>query len=197
MRMKNTKKAPQASRAPRSTRSKHPVAPGSPAPFAWTTRARAAVFAMMFVLVAAAVLTTQHDAPPAGVENAELALPLEATRINTTPASVRNTPPEISTASMAPAPAPKTESVAAVTISGCLEVDEGTLRLTDASGADTPTSRSWKSGFLKKRPAEIELADAVGTLHLRNHVGRRVAATGTLVDRELRARSVRVGRACD
>ena len=92
---------------------------------------------------------------------------------------------------------PEREKTASVTVSGCLESDEGTFLLTDAAGANAPTSRSWKSGFLKKRPAHIELADGVGTLSLRNHVGRRIAATGTLVEREMRVDSVRVVGACE
>ena len=111
------------------------------------------------------------------------------------------------TATPEPAAAPVNQAVepqlepesvaAAVTITGCLERGEGTFRLTDASGSDAPTKRSWKSGFLKKRAAHVELADGVGTLNLRNHVGRRVSATGTLVDRELRARSVRFVGPCE
>ena len=92
---------------------------------------------------------------------------------------------------------PEREKQASVTISGCLESDKGTFLLTDASGASAPTSRSWKSGFLKKRSAPIELADGVGTLSLRNHVGRRVAATGTLVDRAMRVDSVHAIGACE
>ena len=86
---------------------------------------------------------------------------------------------------------------AAVTVNGCLENDGGVFRLTDVSGAGAPTSRSWKSGFLRKRPASIEVEDAVGTLSLRNYVGRRVSANGTLTDREMRARAMRVVGACD
>ena len=89
------------------------------------------------------------------------------------------------------------DTVAAVTVSGCLENDEGVFRLTDVSGADIPTGRSWKSGFLRKRPASIEVADAVGTLTLRSFVGRRVSTSGTLIEREMHARTVRVVGACD
>lgn len=208
MRVKKTQKTLRASRATGSNRSKKAAVAAASTHFEWATRSRAAAFAMMFFLVAAALLTAREDAPRADVERAELSpaaitvendtpRPFEATKINVATASVRTTAPEISAASMAQTVEPEPERVVPVTISGCLEMEEGTLRLTDASGADAPTSRSWKSGFLKRRSAEIELADAVGTLHLRNHVGRRVAATGTLIDRELRARSVRVGRACD
>jgi hypothetical protein len=80
--------------------------------------------------------------------------------------------------------------VASVTITGCLEHDEETFWLSDASGADAPTARSWKSGFLKKRPSRIELIDAEHALPLTNYVGHRVSATGTIVNREMQTRSL-------
>lgn len=94
-------------------------------------------------------------------------------------------------------PEAQPESAAAVTVTGCLESDSGEFRLTDVSGAGAPTARSWKSGFLRKRTASIELEDAVGTLSLRNYVGRRISTNGTLIDREMHARTVRVVGACD
>jgi hypothetical protein len=36
------------------------------------------------------------------------------------------------------------KAAAPVTITGCLEVDNDTFRIKDTSGADAPTSRSWK-----------------------------------------------------
>jgi hypothetical protein len=88
-------------------------------------------------------------------------------------------------------------TVTSVTITGCLANDEETFWLKDTSGADAPKSRNWKSGFLKKRPASIELLDATHALRLPNYVGQRVAATGTLVNREMRAQSLqRVGSSC-
>jgi cytoskeletal protein RodZ len=78
-----------------------------------------------------------------------------------------------------------------VTITGCLEHRDDSFRLKDASGAEAPTSRSWKSGFLKRKPAPIELVDAKSSLNLSSHVGQRVAATGVLVEREMRAHSLR------
>jgi hypothetical protein len=85
-----------------------------------------------------------------------------------------------------------------VTITGCVENDEETFWLKDTSGADAPKSRNWKSGFLRKRPAPIALLDASHALKLTNYVGQRVAATGTLVNREMRAHSLqRVGSSCN
>ena len=100
------------------------------------------------------------------------------------------------TASTTLAVEPPAESKAVTTITGCLENDEGTFQLAEASGAAAPTARSWKSGFLKKRAAHVELVDTFG-LNLRQYVGRRVSVTGTLVERDMRARSVRLIGACE
>ena len=100
-----------------------------------------------------------------------------------------------STPSAVSAPAAETEATvqesSAVTITGCLERDDETFRLKDTAGTDVPKSRSWKSGFLKKGSASIEVVDAANRLDLPNHVGRRVSVSGTRVDREMQARSLR------
>jgi hypothetical protein len=77
------------------------------------------------------------------------------------------------------------------TVTGCLERDGDSFQLKDTSGEIAPKSRSWKSGFIKKGSATIELIDATNRLPLTNHVGYRVSVTGGLVDREMHARSVR------
>jgi type IV secretory pathway VirB10-like protein len=99
--------------------------------------------------------------------------------------------PPSPSASPAPAvePSPDTK-VARVTIEGCLERADATFRLTDTAGTSAPTSRSWKSGFLKKRPAAIEVRDSVKRVNLASHVGQRVSVTGTLVDRQMRVGSL-------
>jgi hypothetical protein len=80
---------------------------------------------------------------------------------------------------------------APVTISGCLVRDDETFRLKDTSGADAPRSRSWKSAFLKKGSAPVEVVDASKRLKLTSHVGQRVTVTGTLNDGEMQIRSLR------
>jgi hypothetical protein len=86
---------------------------------------------------------------------------------------------------------------APVTITGCLERNDETFRLKDTAGADAPKSRSWKSGFLKKGSAPIEVVDAAHRLKLPDHVGQRVSVTGKLVDREMQVRSLqRVAASC-
>ena len=219
MRVKKAKKATRTKRATRSIRSKKAAVAATSTDFAWATSARAIVVVMIFVVVAAALLTAREDAPRADITLAELPPATTPAGEKDAPRSFESTktvvakpasttapePSASSAASIASAASidepiepvePKPETVAAITIAGCLESDEGTFRLTDASGADAPVARSWKSGFLKKRPAPIAVADAVGTLNLRSHVGRRVVATGTLVDREMRARTVRLVGMC-
>ncbi len=104
------------------------------------------------------------------------------------------TPPIVkSTKTLFPAPAVESGSTGrgAITITGCLERDGQRYWLKDTTGADVQASRSWKSGFMKKRPPRFEVVDATKTLKLTNHVGARVATTGTLANREMQARSLR------
>jgi hypothetical protein len=95
------------------------------------------------------------------------------------------------------APTAIVRGVDSVTITGCVDSDNDTFWLKDTSGAEVPQSRSWKSGFFKKRPAAIELIDPTARLRLPSYVGQRVAATGTLTNREMRAHLVeRVSGSC-
>ncbi len=99
--------------------------------------------------------------------------------------------PLVKSTAKSPAVEPVSSGAGTITMTGCLELDDETFWLKDASGADVPASRSWRSGFLKKRAARIELVDAAHTLKLQGHVGERVAATGILTNREMLARSLR------
>ena len=82
------------------------------------------------------------------------------------------------------------------TITGCLEQQGDRFRLKDASGADAPTSRSWKFGFLKRGPDAIDLVDAGAATA--NHVGTRVRVTGILEDHQLHVHSFsRVADSCN
>ncbi|MCM3879591.1 MAG: hypothetical protein ND807_05755 [Vicinamibacterales bacterium] len=88
--------------------------------------------------------------------------------------------------------------MATVTISGCLEHEGGTFRLKDTNGVSAPKARSWKSGFLKKGSAKIDVIDSGNRLKLHDHVGQRVSVSGMLEDREMHARSVqRVSTFCE
>ena len=98
--------------------------------------------------------------------------------------------PHISLYRLEPTSTADVQTAAPVTITGCLERNEVTFWLKDASIVDLPTSRSWRSGFLKKRSASIAVVDVANKASLRNHVGRRVALTGALVDRAMQMRSL-------
>jgi hypothetical protein len=95
---------------------------------------------------------------------------------------------------------PNPVGVAPVTITGCLEttVDGSEFRLTDTEGIDAPKTRSWRSGFLKKRAAPVQLIELSDPRELQKYVGRRVVATGLLTSRELRVRSLQsAGASCN
>jgi hypothetical protein len=96
------------------------------------------------------------------------------------------------------APAAAVESAASITLTGCLEGDAESFWLKDTSGTGAPTARSWKSGFLKKRTARVELVDSTRAFPMRAYIGQRVAATGVLMNREMQMRSLyRVAESCN
>lgn len=128
---------------------------------------------------------------------AAVAAVLPAEPVNVRAADTAVKAPEVA-APPAAEVATKVEEPAVITITGCLALDQDTIRLKDTSGADAPKSRSWRSGFLKKRPAAVELVDASHALALTSYAGQRVAATGTLMERTMQVRSVhRVTASCN
>ncbi len=89
------------------------------------------------------------------------------------------------------------EQAPLVTITGCLESDDDKFKLTDTNGTSAPKSRSWKTGFLAKRPAAVAVVDASG-VGLPAHAGERVSLTGTLVERDIHVHSLkRLGGSCE
>jgi hypothetical protein len=128
------------------------------------------------------------------------------------PPSLRSSPPAVAAATGAGpvssetdvlgrtmgSPAATSDAVSpAITMSGCLEatVDGDQFRLTDVEGTDAPKARSWKSGFLRKRSAPVDLVELSDPVGLRKYVGRRMVATGQLSGRELRVRSLQAAGA--
>jgi hypothetical protein len=111
------------------------------------------------------------------------------------------TPESSAKAAIAAVSAPEaTVGQPTVTITGCLEMSAGDdrFRLTDTQGASAPKSRSWKTGFLRKRSAAVNLVGDVDARTLEHQVGKRVAVTGAQADRDITVSSVRVVSAsCD
>jgi hypothetical protein len=153
------------------------------------------VFALVVCGMAAAMVLAARESPdpadaPALAAHADVALPHVANGMRVMPAVATTT---ITTEPMAAAAdstgSPEGKSPA-VTVAGCLARAGKSFRLTNTEGADAPKARSWKSGFLKKGSAPVEVVDASNRLRLSHHVGHRVALTGTLVDRQMQARSL-------
>jgi hypothetical protein len=165
-----------------------------------------AMIALVFCVMGAAILLAVSRPSPDAMasidqprpmvaapaqENASAASPVPVA----TPRPEHITPPNAPDADMSPAAA--TPKASPVTITGCLEQDEETFRLKNATGQDAPKARSWKSGFLKKGSAPIDVVDAARRLKLPAHVGERVSVTGVLVGREMQLRSLqRVAASC-
>ena len=86
-----------------------------------------------------------------------------------------------------------------VTVTGCLEANGNNgFRLTDTEGTDAPKSRSWRSGFLRKRSSSVALVAPPDPYTLKTQVGNRIAASGQMTSRELRVTSVQViGARCN
>jgi hypothetical protein len=145
------------------------------------------------VIVAAGILVAAYrpasaDETSARVEATAAAPPADAIESRQTssaaPAkSAIDTP--ISAAGRTAWPAP-------LTITGCLDRDGDSYRLTDAAGTGLPKSRSWKSGFLKKNASSITVVDGDRHARLQDHLGQRVTVTGTMVNREMQIGSMRL-----
>ena len=100
-------------------------------------------------------------------------------------------------ASTVAAPAEAEEPATPVTLAGCIERSGEGFALKNASGDGAPSSRSWKSGFLRKRSQSVALIDRGYTHRLATYVGQRVETTGVLADREMRVKTLRVLGSCD
>ncbi len=156
------------------------------------------------VMATAILIAARQEAQPAGDESVD-ARPTgpASNRPASSRASATESAPRFADASETIPPVVVTAATvslpksAPVTISGCLERSDETFHLKDTAGADAPKSRSWKSGFLKKGSASIEVVDAAHRLKLPDHVGQRVSVTGRLVDREMQVRSLqRIAASC-
>jgi hypothetical protein len=175
--------------------------------YQWTGTSGISV-AVAFAALMAVLVFAYSASPPAAQTDERPAAPAEEPR----PAAPRESagPPALARKQPAPAPtAPAEEREPAagittgpmppvVTFTGCLARADKQFRLHDATGVNAPKSRSWKSGFLAKRPASLSIVPASGELPLSKHVGERVTVSGTLIDRELRVRTLRrVSSSCD
>lgn len=160
---------------------------------------KATIGIMVAVFAGGILLAARQPSVPMGTQ----AMTMSADATPESKAAVKKTgSPESDAAAAVPAtdvvPAATTAKASPVTLTGCLVQNDDTFRLKDTAGSAAPKARSWKSGFLKKGPASVEIVDASHAMMLANHVGHRVSVTGTLVDREMQVRSLRrVSASCD
>ena len=154
--------------------------------FATAARA-AAVFVVLIFVAAAMLMASREPAPNTTTSTAATATTGEAAPAATTAAA--------STAGIARTSGSMVSSP--VTITGCLEQKDDEFRLKNTEGDDAPKSRSWKSGFLKKGSATLSVTDAtMNRLKLGSHVGERVTVTGTMIDHEIKAKTLKSGASC-
>ena len=162
----------------------------------------AGAFLLVFCVMAAAMLLTAREpSSPSTVAGAEMQRESMGTPADSDKSGASVRPSVVAASTKLPAAdAAKSpvRTLSSVTITGCLERSDDGFRLTDTDGSDAPKARSWKSGFLKKGSASVEVVDAGNRARLPSHIGRRVSVTGLLEDRELQVRSLRrVAPACD
>jgi hypothetical protein len=160
-----------------------------------------AVALMSVALVAVMIAARESsDAPPKiAASNAGPEVSVEGPAKKVSPSKAAAiVPSETATTGVVSADDPGVESApgsaarkSPVTIAGCLVRADEAFRLKETSGADAPRSRSWKSGFLKKGSASVDLVESGNGLKLRENVGKRVSVTGMLTDRQMRVQSVR------
>jgi hypothetical protein len=161
-------------------------------------RHHAIVLGVIAVVAAAALVAARSsissDVMTAAPAKASIVdVPIARTKTVVAAESAKTVP----TTTPAATPIAAVRNVSSVTLTGCLELDQTTFRLKDASGVDAPAARSWKSGFFKKRRSSIDVVDETDALTLRNYVGQRISATGILTNRELQAQSLqRIARSC-
>ena len=169
----------------------------------WSVGAGTMLVAAMFVTGAVIVIAARELTPAPRAVAVDTSSESVAATESSKPAPSSMT----DAAASVTAKAPETDTLetkgtvgrtAPVTIFGCLQRTDTTFRLTDTDGVDAPKSRSWKTAFLKKGAASIEVTDPGNRLHLAGHVGQRLSVTGTLVDREMQVRSIRrISASCD
>jgi hypothetical protein len=157
-----------------------------------------AILVVICVMAAAMLLSARETPTPAAAHDERVGAVVTATgAVKDASTSASDARPSMMTSVAEASKSPSAKS-SPVTITGCLERHDAAFRLTETDGGDAPKSRSWKSGFLRKGTASVDVVDPARNLRLASHVGHRVSVTGVLENREMRVRSVRqIAPACN
>jgi cytoskeletal protein RodZ len=157
-----------------------------------------AVLLVVCVMAAAMLLAARESSVPAARTTSAATEPQTSAAASEVSGSVAAPVSMARSATSASTENSASAKSSAVTITGCLQRGGEAFRLTDTDGSDAPRARSWKTGFLKKGRATIEVTDAANRLRMASHVGQRVSVTGLLEDRQMQARSLRrIAPACE
>ena len=100
---------------------------------------------------------------------------------------------------LAMAPLGAAPAATPATMTGCLQADGSRFMLTKLEGSGVPTSRSWKTGYIKKTAAkDMEVVGASASLKLKDQVGRKVTVSGTRdTNTRFKAQSVKqIAKSC-
>jgi hypothetical protein len=188
-------------RPKRPVRSKNSAGARNSMRFPWPISSRAIALGVMCVVAVAALIAasaSQSGPRPNVARAADLSMQMtpasKSVRAPAVPSAAKPAAvvPAVQAAVVDAKAQPEVHDTAPVTVTGCLERDGVTFWLKDASGVpDTPKGRSWRSGFLKKRSSRVGVVSATNAVKLPNYVGERVAATGALMNGQMRARSLR------
>lgn len=193
MPVKKSERSKTAATSKAAAASKKPNDSKTSTGFAGRVGAGAGVFVAMCGIALLMVMAAREPAELAAAATADTQ-PGSITVVRSKAPTVEASPASSVVAASAK---PAATIVAPVTVAGCLQRTDQTLRLKDTTGAGAPKSRSWKSGFLKKGSASIDLVDPANKLRLANHVGHRVTVTGTLDHGQMHVRSLqRVAAIC-
>jgi hypothetical protein len=159
-----------------------------------------ATTAVVIVVLAGGIWFGSHQRVSAKSRTPVATVETEVSDVKPAPTAEPSSPAVAKThdaSATAAAAAAKGSKAPVTTLEGCLEQSGDTFHLKNTSGVDAPKSRTWKSGFLKKGTATVDLVDVSDSLGLANRVGTRVSVSGTLVDREMQAHSIhRVSSSC-
>jgi hypothetical protein len=157
-----------------------------------------AIVVVFCVMTAAMLLSARETPAPAATADERADTAVTATASTTKMSKPAPDPRPATTTIAADASKSLAAKSSSVTITGCLGRTDTAFRLTDTDGSDAPRSRSWKSGFLRKGTASVNVVDPARRLRLASHVGQRISVTGVLEDREMQVRSLRqIAPACN
>ena len=153
-----------------------------------TAAGTAAVCAMLLATLQVGASAQSKTPTPTAKPAPAKAAPAKPAPTATKAAPAKAAPLQAAAAKVSVAPVELTNSI---TLTGCLEADGRKFMLTDLEGDEAPKSRSWKTGFVTKKPKDVEVTPSA-SLKLGDHIGHKVSVVGVRNgETHLQARSIK------